>query len=188
MKKIKQFFKANGKGLFLVLRYGLAKVAGWQSQAIYDTLTGLYNRRFLQETGKKELTRAVRYGRCFSLIQIDIDDFKRINDEEGHLAGDEVLKRVATFLEETCRQSDIISRIGGDEFLILLPETSKEEAEKVVERTKSLSKEKLFSPQGRPIGLSCGLASWEEKLSLESLRQKADLKMYQAKNAERRQR
>jgi diguanylate cyclase (GGDEF)-like protein len=183
LKKITQFLKMSATGLWLFFRYGPAKVSEWKNQSIYDDLTGLYNRRFFQEIGRKELLRAVRYNYPFSVIQIDLDKFKLINDEEGHVAGDEALKKVATLLQNACRESDIIARTGGDEFTILLPEATKEDAEKVIiERIKELSKS-LTSPGGKAIELSCGVASWEERFSLEALRKEADAEMYQDKKS-----
>jgi len=185
VNKINQFFKANGKGLFLVLRYGLAKVAEWQSQVIHDELTGLYNRRFIQEAGKKELAKAFRYewkgiSYPLSIIRIDVDNFKRVNDEEGHLAGDKVLQQVAALLEKVCRESDIVGRTGGDEFTILLPDTTEEGAQVLMAKLKKIAKEELVSPKGKPIELSCGLAA---KFSLAALEEEADVKMYQEKKS-----
>lgn len=182
MKKIIQFFKASAKGIWIFFRYGPATISEWRSQAIYDDLTGLYNRRFLQEAGKKELARAVRYAYPFSLIRIDIDNFKRINDEEGHSAGDRVLISVAALLEKACRENDIVGRTGGDEFTILLPHTTEEGAQILIDRLKKLAKEELISPKGKPIEFSCGMAA---KFSLEALQEEADAKMYEDKKSRR---
>lgn len=184
MKRIIQFFKASAKGIWLLIRYGPAKISEWRSQAIFDNLTGLYNRRFLREEGKRELAKAIRsewqgVSYPISFILIDIDNFKRINDEEGHSAGDKVLQNVAALLENVCREVDIVCRIGGDEFIILLPQTAKEGAQVVIDKLQELAKKELISPKGRPIGLSCGLA---EEFSLEAL-EEADATMYQEKRS-----
>jgi two-component system sensor histidine kinase/response regulator len=92
-----------------------------QEQVIRDSLTGLHNRRFLDETLPQELVRAKREGYCLALIMIDLDKFKRINDTYGHAAGDEVLKALSAILVKTARESDVICRYGGEEFLAALP-------------------------------------------------------------------
>ncbi|MFH1841469.1 MAG: GGDEF domain-containing protein, partial [Candidatus Nealsonbacteria bacterium] len=139
------------KGILLVLRYGPAKVNLWREGFIYDELTGAYSRRFLTEVGEKEFVRSVRCEYSFSLISIDVDKFKKINDEEGHFAGDKALKDVVSLLMKKCRESDMVFRTGGDEFLILLPETSSEDAENLIKRIKE---ENLLTTKGKRIGLS----------------------------------
>lgn len=108
-----------------------------QEQALTDSLTGLHNRRYLLEQLERELARSVRSRYSVSLIIFDLDDFKQINDAHGHLAGDEALKHVATVLHSPLRRSSTICRFGGDEFCILVPECSAEEAQLVGERLKS---------------------------------------------------
>lgn len=179
-----KFFKASVKGIWFLIRYGPAKISEWREQSIFDPLTGLYNRRFLHEAGNRELAKALRlkYGGVnypVSFVMIDIDNFKRFNDEEGHLAGDKVLQRIAGLLEKCRREVDIVCRTGGDEFVILLPQTTKEGAQVVVNRVKELAAKELVSPRGRPIGLSCGVA---EEFSFEALEKKADEAMYQEKS------
>ena len=92
-----------------------------QEQAHRDPLTGLYNRRFLDESLQRELLRCQREGQCLSLLLIDLDHFKRINDTYGHLAGDEVLRQLAAMLSTVARTTDITCRFGGEEFVLLLP-------------------------------------------------------------------
>lgn len=178
MKKTIQFFKSSIKGIWLILRHGPNKVVEWKEQTIYDSLTNLLNLRYLEEWGKKELARAVRYGHSLAFIEIDIDDFKTINDKEGHLTGDKVLQSAAVLLEKICREGDLIFRVGGDEFLIILPETNKENAEKLVER---IRERQLVSPGGRKIELSCGIKAGEKEVSLEALRKEIDAEMYRDK-------
>ncbi|MFH1780940.1 MAG: GGDEF domain-containing protein [Candidatus Nealsonbacteria bacterium] len=172
------------KGFWLLIRYGPAKIAEWQEQSIYDSLTGLYNRRFLLEVGKRELARADRAKKegvqyPISLVFIDLRKLKLINDHEGHKAGDESLKTVAVLLRKICqRKVDVVCRISGDEFVILLPDTTISGAERVVEKIQ-IASQGLSSPGGRLIVLDCGMA--EAESSLNELLQKADEAMYQNK-------
>jgi diguanylate cyclase (GGDEF)-like protein len=108
-----------------------------QEQALTDSLTGLHNRRYLLEQLERELARSVRSHYPVSLIIFDLDDFKHINDAHGHLAGDQALKHVATRLHNPLRRSSIACRFGGDEFCILVPECTADEALLVAERLKS---------------------------------------------------
>jgi diguanylate cyclase (GGDEF)-like protein len=99
-----------------------------QEQAITDGLTGLKTHRFFMEALAAEWKRATRAGRGFSLVLIDLDRFKFVNDFHGHLAGDAVLQRIARVLEQNCRRSDVVSRYGGDEFVVMMPETNLDQA------------------------------------------------------------
>jgi len=99
-----------------------------QEQAITDGLTGLKTHRFFMEALSAEWKRATRAGRHFSLVLIDLDRFKFVNDFHGHLAGDAVLQRIARVLEQNCRRSDVVSRYGGDEFVVMMPETTMDQA------------------------------------------------------------
>jgi diguanylate cyclase (GGDEF)-like protein len=103
-------------------------------QATRDGLTGLYNRRYFDETLSDHVAAANRYGRDLSLVLFDLDNLKLINDHEGHPAGDEVLRQFAAILKSTARKADIVCRCGGDEFAVILPETGKEQAKTFVER------------------------------------------------------
>ena len=103
-------------------------------QATRDWLTGLYNRRYFEETLSHHVEAATRYNRELSMVLFDIDRFKQINDTQGHEAGDEVLRQFATLLDSTARKADIVCRFGGDEFAVILPETNRDQAQKFVER------------------------------------------------------
>lgn len=143
-----------------------------QQQAQRDGLTGLYNRRFFNETLKDHIESARRYARPLSLILLDIDQFKQINDTQGHTAGDAALKHLATCLQKTARKADMICRYGGDEFAILLPETEKDGAHHFIERLQHRLK------QSTPvISISAGIASFPDAPLLEH----ADRELLQAK-------
>src|SRR5207245_10325331 len=105
-----------------------------QQQSITDGLTGIKTRRFFWEALTSEWKRASRSGRPFSVVLIDLDKFKEVNDTFGHLEGDLVLARVGRLLEQRCRQSNVVARYGGDEFIILMPETGVEQAQILAER------------------------------------------------------
>jgi diguanylate cyclase (GGDEF)-like protein len=100
-----------------------ALAAELAEQAVRDPLTGLYNRRFFDAALSQHIETARRYGRELSLVLFDLDHFKKVNDTCGHEAGDAVLKTFAGLLQETARKADIVCRIGGDEFSVILPET-----------------------------------------------------------------
>jgi diguanylate cyclase (GGDEF)-like protein len=154
--------------------------------AYHDPLTGLLNRRVLEDVLKREFIRAVRYKNSLSVAFIDLDDFKRVNDTYGHTRGDDLLKHMAKQLMNMCRETDVVARFAGDEFVIILPETSRENAENLISRlTKNLSEHPL--KRGKtiiPVSFSFGLASTEDKSikSHQQLLKKADRQLYRAKS------
>ena len=153
-----------------------------------DGLTGIYNRRFLEESIAREFNRAHRYGGAISLIMIDIDHFKLINDTHGHLCGDEVLRTTAKRLEALVRQTDTLGRYGGEEFGVLLPETTSNGARTFAERVRSSIADSAI-PHGEAAiqaTISIGIAQYHDKMTrYEDLIQDADAAMYEAKNAGR---
>src|SRR3712207_431096 len=111
-----------------------AREQGLKVLSQLDALTGLGNRRLLQERLSYEIVRHTRHRRRFSLLALDLDGFKSVNDRFGHLAGDEILREIARALERTVRDQDTVVRLGGDEFCVLAPESGWEDAERLAER------------------------------------------------------
>jgi diguanylate cyclase (GGDEF)-like protein len=155
-----------------------------------DTLTGLYNRWYVIEKIDTELNRALRHGSPMSLLMLDIDHFKRINDTWGHAAGDEVLKSVGKMLRESCRVYDVPGRYGGEEFCIVLPETRMGNTAAVAERIRQRF-ESTHLPCGDGesvvITASIGIAGMDESasndiLSPAALIDRADRALYSAKS------
>ncbi|HEX8205202.1 MAG TPA: diguanylate cyclase [Solirubrobacteraceae bacterium] len=150
-------------------------------QAIRDPLTGLYNRRFLLEALEKEVQRSARYGSEASLVIFDVDDFKLVNDRYGHAAGDDVLRAVGRLAEGVIRPADSFARIGGEEFALLLPETSQLEALLVAERVRTaIAREKILPD--RKVTVSGGIASCPSDAGeADQLQRLADGALYFAK-------
>lgn len=141
------------------------------------------------EQAELELNRAVRYGNALSLLMLDIDFFKRVNDAHGHRAGDAVLKKLVEVCREILREVDIIGRIGGEEFAILLPETASDEAVDVAERLREVMENtKVPLEDGLPLrfSLSIGVTSLTSKDdNVDVLLNSADKALYSAKNSGR---
>ncbi|CAH2032656.1 sensor domain-containing diguanylate cyclase [Trichlorobacter ammonificans] len=152
-----------------------------------DSLTGLYNRRFLTQRLEEELERSRRHGNPLCLMLMDVDHFKQINDSRGHLCGDQVLRSLAQTLRDMFRKSDILGRFGGEEFVCILPETTLEKACILTERCRtSIADIELFY-QNTPfaITISAGVTELTVNDSADSLIRRADNAMYQAKQAGR---
>lgn len=151
--------------------------------ALTDPLTGLPNRRYLSNRIGEELLRSQRYGRPLSLLTVDIDRFKGLNDTFGHPIGDKALKAIAESILKCVRAVDIASRYGGDEFVIILPETNKTLAVSIAERLRSDAAEIKSLPGGLTLTISIGIASYPEdgKVS-ELLLENVDKALYLAKN------
>jgi diguanylate cyclase (GGDEF)-like protein len=154
-----------------------------QQQSITDGLTGIKTRRFFWEALSSEWKRASRSGRPFSVVLIDLDKFKEVNDTLGHLEGDLVLARVARLLEQKCRQSNVVARYGGDEFIILMPETGVDQAQILAERLRLwLATDATLSEHH--ITGSFGVASFPvHGFSAEDIIRVADAGMYVSKHA-----
>ncbi len=154
-----------------------------REQAIRDPLTGLFNRHYFNSIVASEFSRADRYDRPLSLMMIDVDGFRAINNEFGHLRGDEVLREVAQMLERSVRGADRVIRYGGDEFLVLMPETNgRGDVNAVCDRLRSRIKEipSQTGIEGYMIDLSIGFYTREphEERSLEAILEEVDRRMY----------
>jgi len=161
-----------------------------QKQAITDSLTGLYNRRGFTELGRREVERALRFRHPLSAIMIDIDLFKIVNDTYGHNIGDLVLRAIATRCNSNVRTVDILGRFGGDEFILLLPETDMFTAAGVAERLRLRAADTpvVIENYKIPITISLGVAKLAgEPCDLDSLLNRADAAMYTAKQSGRNQ-
>ncbi len=147
--------------------------------AYKDHLTKLHNRRYFEESLKKELCRFERYGYIFSICMIDINNFKYINDTYGHLKGDEILKNFAEILIASSRLSDIVCRWGGDEFSVILPHTTLSKIEPYLRKIISAFNIKL---DNMSVSTSIGATSIRLNDTFESIIQRADELLYKAKN------
>jgi len=153
-------------------------------QAITDGLTGLKTHRYFREALDREWRRSARTGRSFSVIMMDLDGFKRVNDQGGHLEGDRVLAAVATLLDARSRQSNVVARYGGDEFAILLSETNLEQAEILAERLRAAFQADPFL-HGHGVSASIGIATFPDHgPTPEEVLRVADSGMYLAKHCE----
>jgi diguanylate cyclase (GGDEF)-like protein len=149
--------------------------------AVLDSLTGAYNRRYAEQRLITEIDRAQRYRLPLTVILFDLDDFKQVNDEYGHAAGDCVLKAFAERLSKSTRGSDIAARYGGDEFLTLLPECQPDDVQYVLRRLDGLKVQ--VGEAMRPISYSAGWADYLPGESAEELLKRVDAELYANKRA-----
>lgn len=158
--------------------------------ATMDDLTGIYNRRRFMEILENEAARAQRYKRQLCLLMVDADHFKSINDNWGHDAGDEALRLLARTMKNNLREVDIVGRLGGEEFAVILPETVKEKAADVAERIRAAVESEVLMTSCGPIKITVsvgGACSSEETINVEELLKQADQSMYRAKELGRNQ-
>ncbi len=157
-----------------------------REQSVRDHLTGLFNRRYMEETLERELLRASRKQLSLGIIMLDVDDFKRFNDTCGHAAGDAVLRELGNLLQRHVRGEDIPSRYGGDEFILVLPDTSREvtreRAERLCEHVRHLNIQ--FEGQTlEAVTLSLGVAAFPENgITGGAILRAADAALYRAKH------
>ena len=147
-----------------------------------DALTGLHNRRYFHETLAREVARAHRYDRQLGLIVFDLDDFKGINDRIGHLSGDGVLAEAAERIRDVVRSADIACRVGGDEFAVILPESTLSDADQLYARLRTALSSKPVGQAG-PLTMSAGMAELQPDDDAIAFFQRADHALYGAKEA-----
>lgn len=161
--------------------------------SVRDELTQLYNRRYFQQILPLEIKRAQRFKRPLALLMIDIDHFKRFNDRYGHLTGDECLKEFVRVVNARIREVDFFARFGGEEFVLILPSTPKQDGHVVAEKIRQLVKEHAFAnsaskagASGERLTVSIGLAAYpDDARTVEELIDAADIALYEAKNGGR---
>lgn len=153
--------------------------------ATTDPLTGLFNRRFFLERAEAEINRSIRYGIPLTLLMVDIDRFKRINDSFGHKAGDKVLEEVSNIFRKSLRDIDLIGRYGGEEFIILLPESDRDSSSIVAERIRNDIENAVILINGESIKITISIGAAElladSKCSLDTLTLRADEALYLSK-------
>lgn len=160
----------------------LMESARARETALVDPLTGVFNRRYMEEIVPREISKATRSGTELSLIILDVDGFKNINTKFGHFGGDQYLRDVATLLKKTFRGSDTVLRLGGDEFLIILPETSNKQAIRAAERL--TWETRWWNQAGHAkyeLSFSCGVATYRKGLDMKEVLDAADKDMYRVK-------
>lgn len=163
--------------IFLIKRFVKDALEGMVN---YDSLTGISNRRYFSEFLQKEIIRSERYGKAFSLIMLDIDFFKKINDNYGHDVGDKILQGMAAVISRNIRKSDLFARVGGEEFAIVAPETSLEEAAALAEKIRQVVEQDTFA-NGLRITISLGVSVYQDKDNDNMIFKKADNALYKAK-------
>jgi len=156
-----------------------------ETLAITDGLTGVYTRRYFLERFDEEIKRSASRKSSLAFLMIDADHFKAVNDQHGHLAGDQVLKEISNIIQENVREIDIVGRFGGEEFCVVLSDTDMEGARLVAERIRKSAEKRLIKAYDSAlrVTLSIGLAIYpsDGKL-LEELMDKADWALYRAKS------
>ena len=167
----------------IYFRYNEKQVDETLNLATSDPLTGLHNRRGFFPLANQLYSRAKRDGSPLSLLYIDIDHFKQINDQFGHLAGDQSLVGIAGSLQQRSRESDVLARLGGDEFILLMPNANLKSAQQLAGEIRQSIPIRFQAEQGRELTLSIGVAQLKvQDQSVEDLLQRADQALYRAKS------
>ena len=160
----------------------LDRARKFSSEARTDHLTGLANRREFERAIEREVALAERHDRQITVMMIDVDNLKKINDRHGHSAGDGALKLVAQELQRVMRASDVCGRIGGDEFAVAMPETDSHQAGDVARRLRdSIRAMNLGARSTNTVEVSVGLGAWRPGMDWQALVQVADLALYEDK-------
>lgn len=179
---LEELARAAGRALSHARRYARAV-----AEARLDALTGLYNCRWLNEQLEREIWRVRRSGGSLSIVMLDLDDLKRVNDRYGHIAGDAVLRNVADCIRGVLRHADAAARLGGDEFVVVLPDTDAAGAEHVAGRIAAALRRNPTRIDEGTIAMtaSLGVATWEPEQTVQELIDRADRAMYARKRAAR---
>ena len=175
--------KSNNKYIIDKFNGADRLVEDLKKESVYDSLTKCYNKKETELFIEKFLKEFLRYNNPLSFMMLDIDFFKKVNDNYGHLAGDHVLKEVAGIIKSTLRDSDICGRFGGEEFSVILPNTKLSGAMKLAERIRKniQNHDFIFNNQKIPVTLSIGITSASKNDSGFSLIDRADEALYEAK-------
>lgn len=185
------FFKQEILARISNIRFACDRIKELEKLLDRDYLTGLYNRRFFMERFLEEIAWSVRYKEPLSIMMLDIDFFKKINDTYGHGCGDEILKQISSALLSVLRAEDIVARYGGEEFIVLLPNTNPEGALTVAEKLRATVQDKNFFCEGGNIRLSVTISigvttyNGDTELSPDRLIGQADGALYNAKEGGR---
>jgi len=152
-----------------------------KKQSTTDQLTKLYNRKYFDETIENEMQRSSRYKTALSMVIADIDFFKKVNDTYGHIAGDNILEEFASIIKDNIRSTDMAFRYGGEEFVILLPNTTAQEAKQLTKKLRKIVNSHSFK-EPKSITCSYGISEYKEKDTKEKFFKKADDALYFVKN------
>ena len=178
---VEPLFDAQGeRSGYIQIRQDVTSQKRLEELWMTDHLTGLHNRQSIDQLWEREIQRSVRYGDVFSIVLIDIDHFKRVNDNYGHLVGDELLFQFAQLLREVSRDTDHIGRWGGEEFIVLIPNTNLSSAVLMAEKIRESIDSFSFTTEGR-ITVSIGIATYRNGMNQDDLFSVADAALYRAK-------
>jgi diguanylate cyclase (GGDEF)-like protein len=168
------------------VRVSIKRSERMRRESATDFLTNAFNRRAMENRLAVELQRSQRFGRAFTVAMVDIDHFKKFNDANGHLVGDEALRAVARQIQAQLRDIDVVARFGGEEFFVIMPETNKASAYKAMDRVRNaIVSTRLQGANGADIGVtvSVGVAEFPyDGIDAEALKKAADMAMYQSKS------
>jgi len=169
------------------LRLRAEEAAAFMREARTDDLTGLANRRVFDEELSRRLAEWCRYGRPVSVMMVDVDHFKSVNDKQGHLAGDTVLREIAAILKSAVRKTDLVTRFGGEEFAVLMPESTPGAACQAAERVRKTVQDSplTYGDKQLYITVSCGAAQFVIGEAINELLDRADQALYAAKSGGR---
>jgi diguanylate cyclase (GGDEF)-like protein len=185
-----QFFSVIGYQMAATLKH-FQRLSSIKNIAHFDTLTGLYNRRYFEERLGLEAQKSFFGGTALSLVMIDIDHFKRVNDTFGHTGGDRVLREISGLLRTSVRKKDTVARYGGEEFILILPEAGLDESSMIAERIRRLVESTPFEVSDARLNLtvSLGISNFpnHRARSKEELVKMADQALYDAKRGGRNQ-